>query len=317
MSTSVFVGIDVAKAHLDVAVRPSGELQRFAHDADGLEALLEFVSTQGPELIVLEATGGLETTLAAVLAQATLPVVVINPRQARDFAKATGQLAKTDRLDAAILAHFGEAVRPQPRVLKDKSLQELTALVTRRRQLVGMLKAEQTRLHSASPTIHPDIREHIRWLNKRLKDTDGQLRRRIRESDLWRTQDELLQSAPGVGPVLSMTLLTQLPELGSLSARQVAKLAGLAPLNRDSGAFRGARCTWGGRAQIRAALYMATISAIRYNPQIKPFYERLRANGKKPKVAITACMRKLLVILNAMARSQSSWREHCPQHSCC
>ena len=317
MTSPVFVGIDVSKATLDVAQRPCGEYQRFAYDTDGLDALVVLMRALRPELIVIEATGGLETALAAVLANASLPLVVVNPRQVRDFARATGQLAKTDRIDAAVLAHFAEAVRPPPRALKDEALQQLAAIVTRRRQLLDMLKSEQNRLHGANPEVRKDIQQHVHWLRKRISDTDDQLRKRIRQSPAWRAHDELLQSVPGVGPVLSMTLLTELPELGALSRKQVAKLAGLAPLNRDSGTFRGTRCIWGGRARVRAVLYMATVSAIRFNPAIRAFHERLRAAGKKPKVALTACMRKLLVLLNAMARDKTPWREPSAQHSCC
>jgi transposase len=312
-----FIGIDVSKAHLDVAVRPSGERKRFEQDAE-IEELVRFLKTRSPTLIVLEATGGLEMTACAALASAGLPVVVVNPRQVRDFAKATGQLAKTDTLDAGSLAHFAEVVRPEVRPLKDAQLQALEAIVTRRRQLVGMLTQEKNRLAMCPPSLHKDLKAHIRWLEKRVADTDGQIRTRIRQTPVWRDKDDLLQSVKGVGPVLSMTLLTNMPELGTLSRKQVAALAGVAPLNRDSGTYRGTRRIWGGRAQVRAVLYMATVAAIRSNPDIKRFYQRLIAAGKKPKVALTACMRKLLTILNAVLKHRTPWQPaSLPQHSCC
>jgi len=263
-----------------------------------------------PALVVLEATGGMELPLVGALAAAGLPVVVINPRQAREFAKATGRLAKTDAIDAQVLAHFAEAVRPRLRPLADAAAQELSALMTRRRQLIEMLTAERNRLRTAAPAVRPDIQEHIRWLERRLADLDGDLSQTIRSSDIWREKDDLLQSAPGVGPVVSTTLLADLPELGALNRKEIAALVGVAPLNRDSGTLRGRRTVWGGRSKVRSALYMATLVATQRNPVIRIFYQRLLSAGKPKKVALTACMRKLLTILNAMIRSRTPWPAH-------
>jgi transposase len=261
-----------------------------------------------PTMVVLEATGGLEVTLVAALAQAKLPVVVVNPRQVRDFAKATGKLAKTDAIDAAVIAHFGDAVRPEIRPVKDEQAQELAALLARRRQLVDMLTAEKNRLSTASKRVRNDIQAHIAWLEKRLKEVDTDLAESIKEIPAWRHRDEILRSTPGVGPVLSVTLLAGLPELGSLNRREVAHLVGVAPLNRDSGQHKGKRSVWGGRDEVRCVLYMSTLSAVRCNPVIRAFYNRLIGAGKKQKVAITACMRKLLVILNTMVKNGNAWR---------
>jgi transposase len=304
-----FVGIDVAKAHLDLAIWPSEQTDRLAHDTAGITALIEQMQALGPQLIVLEATGGLEVALTAALAHARLPVVVVNPRQVRDFARARGVLAKTDRIDAAVLARFAEAIRPEPRPLKDAQTQELTALLTRRRQLVEMLTMEQNRRRTARKRVRRDIDAHIRFLERRLHDTDHELRRLITDSPLWRESEDLLRSVPGVGRVMVMTLLADLPELGQLNRRQIAALAGLAPFNRDSGQWRGTRAVWGGRAQVRAVLYMATLTATRCNPVIAAFYQRLRAEGKPAKVALTACMRKLLTILNAIMRTRTPWQQ--------
>lgn len=309
-STLLFVGIDVAKEHLDTALRPSGERWASTNDARGISTLCRRLQQQAPTLIVLEATGGLEMPLAGALAAARLPVVIVNPRQVRDFAKATGQLAKTDTLDAAVLAHFAEAVRPPVRPLPDAATQALDALLTRRRQLLEMRTAEQNSLGSATPSVRKEIQAHLTWLDRRLAALDEELGRTIRESPVWRTQDTLLQSAPGVGPVLARTLLASLPELGTLNRKQIAALVGVAPFNRDSGTKRGRRAIWGGRAVVRAALYMATVAASRCNPVIKAFYTRLLAAGKAKKVALTACMHKLLLILNAMVKHQTPWREN-------
>jgi transposase len=303
----VYVGIDVSKARLDIAVRPGTETWTVAPDEAGLAALVKRLTALAPALVVLEATGGLEAPVVSALAAAGLPVVVVNPRQVRDFAKALGRLAKTDPLDAEVLARFGEAVRPEPRPLKDAQAQELDALLTRRQQLVGMLSAEKNRLGQARGRVKRDIEAHIRWLEKRLTEVDGDLKHLMEASPLWRAEEDLLCSVPGVGPVLALALLADLPELGRLNRRQIAALAGVAPFNRDSGRFRGTRAIWGGRARLRALLYMATLAAVRSNPLIRPFYQRLRAAGKKPKVALTACMRKLLTILNAMVRSGTRW----------
>jgi transposase len=304
----VFVGIDVSKAQLDVALRPTEERWPVSQDEPGIALLVERLRTIQPALIVLEATGGLEVPVAGALAEAGLPVVVVNPRHARDFAKATGRLAKTDPLDAQGLAHFAEAVRPTPRPLPDAQAQALSALLTRRRQLVQMLTAEQRRLQSAPHRIRADIQAHISWLERRLARTDEDLAAAIRSSPLWRAKDKILQSMPGVGPVLSRTLVAEVPELGLLNRQEIAALIGVAPFNCDSGTLRGKRVIWGGRAHVRAVLYMSTLSAVRHNPVLKTFYERLRAAGKAAKVALTASMRKLLTILNAMVKHRTCWQ---------
>jgi len=302
-----YIGIDVAKAHLDLAVHLSGEPWRVANDEAGISAIVTHLRELTPTLVVLEPTGGLELPLTAALAAAELPVAVVNPRQVRDFAKATGRLAKTDRLDARVLAHFAYGVQPTPRPLPDAQTQELAALVTRRHQLVQMLTAEKNRLASTRPLLRQRVQAHIRWLKQELADTDKGLSSTIQDSPLWRAKDDLLQSAKGVGPVVSITLMAELPELGTMEHQQIAGLVGLAPLNRDSGLLRGKRRIWGGRARVRAALYMATLVATRHNPVIKAFYQRLLAAGKVKKVALTACMHKLLTILNAMVKHNRPW----------
>ena len=303
-----FVGIDVAKAQLDIALRPSGERWAVPNDADGVATLVERLQTLHPTLIVLEATGGLERPATAALATARLPVVVVNPRQARDFARATGQLAKTDALDARALAHFADVIRPTPRPLPDAQTQELRALLGRRQQLIGMRTAEQNRLAGVHERLRQDIEAHIAWLNARLATLDDDLETVLRASPLWWENDDLLQSAKGIGPVCARTLLLELPELGTLTRQQIAALVGVAPLNCDSGTLRGRRTTWGGRAHVRTVLYMSTLVATRYNPRIKAFYERLLAAGKVKKVALTACMQKFLTILNAMLKHRTPWQ---------
>ena len=303
----VFIGIDVSKEKLDVAVRPMGEFMSFSNNEDGISCVVDFVKSFFPSLVVLEATGGLETAAVGMLADKGLPVVVINPRQVRDFAKATGKLAKTDAIDAHLIARFGEAVRPELRLLKDQEAQKLTALITRRRQIVEMITAEKNRLNTAPKWTSKDIQTNISWLEKCLKKVDKDLKNLLKKSPVWREKDEILQSTPGVGPVLSMTLLSGLPELGNLNRKEIAALVGVAPLNRDSGLFRGKRMIWGGRANIRSVLYMSATCAMRFNPTIRIFYERLRLAGKLHKVAITACMRKLLVILNTMIKNRTYW----------
>lgn len=302
-----FIGIDVAKAQLEFACRPSGETGTVANDDGGIRALVERGQALAPTLIVLEATGGYEAAVVAALATAGLAVVVANPRHVRDFAKATGQLAKTDAIDAQVLALFAERVRPAPRPLPDEAAQALDALLTRRRQLVEMLVAERNRLLVARPAVRRDLQQHIRYLERRLREADDDLHTAVKTSPLWRVRDDLLQSVPGVGRVVSLTLLAELPELGRLSSKEIAALVGVAPLNRDSGTLRGKRLVYGGRAPVRAVLYMAALVASKCNPVIRAFYQRLRAAGKPAKVALTACMRKLLVILNAMARSGTPW----------
>jgi transposase len=307
-ATPCFVGIDVAKAQLEMALRPTGERWTVGNDDAGIAALVARLQALPPTLIVLEATRGYQRAVVAALAAAGLPVAVVNPRQARDCAKATGQLAKTDALDARALAHFAEAVRPTPRPLPAAQANELRALLARRRPLVAMRTAAQNRLGNAPPRLHTDIQAHITWLNTRLAALDDDLDTTLRTSPVWREREELLRSVPGMGPVCTRTRLLDLPELGTLSRQRLAALVGVAPLNRDSGTLRGTRTIWGGRAQVRTILYMSTLVAVRYNPVLKACYERLRAVGKAAKVALTACMRKLLTILNAMVKHQTPWQ---------
>src|SRR5918911_5543302 len=307
MRAGVFIGIDVAQATLEGAVRPTGKQWRVANDAAAIEGLVVRLRDLGPALIVLEATGGLELPLLAALGSAGLPVVAVNPRQVRDFAKALGKLAKTDAIDAQVLAHFAEAVRPAVRPLPDAATQALAALVTRRRQLVEMLVAEENRRRSAPVAIRADIQAHIALLRKRLKDLDTELGQALRASPLWREREDVLRSVPGIGPTVTATLLAELPELGTLGRKQIAALVGVAPLKRDSGTLRGKRSVWGGRATVRAALYMATLVATRHNPVIRALYARLLAVGKLKKVALTACMHKLLTILNALMKHRTRW----------
>lgn len=309
MTKPCFIGIDVSKAMLDVARLPDEHSWQFARDDTGIRALLDLLAPLQSQRIVVEATGGLETPVVSALAAADLPVVVVNPRQAHEFAKATGALAKTDAIDARLLAHLGQALQPAIRLLKDASTQALQALLARRRQLVDMLSMEKNRLHGASVCVRPDIQAHIAWLLQRLKDVDGDLQSMIEATAAFQLKDDIIRSLPGAGRVLSLTLLAGLPELGQLNRRQIAALVGVAPLNCDSGTWHGTRRIWGGRAAVRTVLYMATITAIRCNPTIRSFHDRLRAAGKKPKVAITACMRKLLTILNAMIRSNAAWQQ--------
>jgi transposase len=306
--SQLFVGIDVAKAQLDIAVRPTGARWAVTNDEAGIAALVAHLQAVVPTLIVLEATGGYQRAVVAALAAVCLPVVVVNPRQARDFAKATGQLAKTDTLDARALAHFADAVRPAPRPLPDAQLEELRALLARRRQLIAMRTAEQNRLSGAAPRLRADIQAHITWLTDRLATFDDDLDTTLRASPVWREREELLRSAPGIGPVCARTLVLDLPELGSMSRQRIAALVGVAPFNRDSGTRRGTRTIWGGRAHVRATLYMSTLVAVRYNSVLKACDERLCAAGKAKKVALTACMRKFLTILNAMVKHQTPWQ---------
>jgi transposase len=308
MAKAVFVGIDVSQAHLDWVVRPAGQPQRTAKEAAAIDTLIGQLQQQAPTLIVMEATGGLEWPVAAALAVAGLPVAVVNPRQVRRFAEATGQLAKTDRLDAAVLAHFAEAIRPPVRRLPDAQTQALSALLTRRRQLLEMLTAEKNRLLRASAVVQPRLEAHITWLTQELADLDGDLGQAVQASPIWCAKEALLRSVPGVGPVLARTLLFELPELGCLTSKQLAKLVGVAPLNRDSGRQQGKRQIWGGRSTIRSALYMGSLAATRYNPVIKRYYQRLLTAGKPKKVALVACMHKLLTILNAMLKHNTAWQ---------
>lgn len=310
MSASpLFVGIDVAKAELVVALGPSRDLLAVPNDESGIRQVLEHLQAASPALIVLEATGGYETAAVAALAAAGLPVVVANPRQVRAFAKAMGILAKTDNIDAHVLALFAERVRPPIRPLPDEALRMLDALLTRRRQLIEMLVAERNRLAHALPPVEKSLKQQIRWLERRLADVDSDMDQAIQQSPVWRAKEDLLRSVPGVGPVVSRTLLADLPELGALNRKQIAALVGVAPLAKDSGTLRGKRMVWGGRAPVRAVLYMGALIASRHNPVIRDFYQRLVAAGKPKKVALTACMRKLLVILNTMVRNNTRWGE--------
>ena len=314
-----FVGIDVSKAQLDVAVRPTGKRWTLPYDQTGIEGLIPQIVDLEPALVLLEATGGLELPLVAALAAAALPVVVVNPRQVRDFAKATGTLAKTDTLDAGVLAHFADAVRPEVRPLKDAETQVLNSLTARRHQVMTMLVSEKNRLGTAIGAVSPRIEAHIAWLEQELNDLDKGLRQTLRRSPVWREKDDLLRTVPGVGEQLSLTLLANLPELGTLNRRQIAALVGVAPYNRDSGTLRGKRAVWGGRSRVRAVLYMGALVASRHNPAIRDFYQRLLAAGKPKKVALVASMRKLLVILNGMLKHGSPWcdmTQPVAAHSC-
>ena len=307
----VSVGVDVSKATLDVQVRPTDAQWRAANDDDGIRDLVAQLRAFVPAQIVIEATGGYERAVVGALAAAGLPVVVVNPRAVRDFARATGQLAKTDQLDAGILARFAEQVRPAIRPLADAEHQELEALLTRRRQLIEMLTAEKNRLQQVfvvrGARVKKSLTAHLASLTRALGRADTALAELVPQSPIGRARDEMLQSTPGVGPVLSFTLLAALPELGTLDRKAIAALVGVAPLNRDSGIFRGKRMIHGGRAPVRTALYMGALVATRHNPVIRAFYQRLLAAGKPKKVALTACMRKLLIILNAMLRQQAAW----------
>lgn len=308
----VFVGIDVSKARLDVAVQPGGGVWNCSNDEVGFAALVERLKPLTPTLVVLEATGGYQAPLAAALSVEHIPVAVVNPRQVRDFAKATGQLAKTDVLDALVIARFAEAVKPEPRSLPDEETRELQGVVSRRRQLVEMITAETNRMGTALPPVRRDIEEHVAWMKKRLKDVDEDLYTRLKKSPLWRVKEQLLRSAPGIGPVLSSTLLAEMPELGRLSGKKIAKLVGVAPFNRDSGTLRGRRFIGAGRDEVRRVLYMGTLAAMRFSPSMRAFRDRLRASGKPGKVIVVACMRKLLVRLNAMMRDGVAWAEDVP-----
>lgn len=308
MSTECFVGIDVSKDTLDIGLYPTLETLRVPNDQNGLDELIKRLEPIAPQLIVFEATGGYETLAVSSLAVAGLAVVVVNARQIRDFAKSIGQLAKTDVIDAGVIARFASAVRPELRAVKDNRTQELTGLVARRRQIVEMIVAETNRIRTTSRRTRRDIQTHIHWLQKRLDQIDAEIKHDIQNGPLWRTTDQILQSTPGVGPTTSAMLISCVPELGQLNRKKIASLIGVAPLNRDSGRFKGRRMIWGGRAQVRSVLYMSTLSAIRFNPIIRQFYQRLRNAGKCFKVALVACMRKLLIILNAMVRDQTKWR---------
>lgn len=303
-----FVGIDVSKNMLDVGCYPSRNTQQVAYDDVGIQKIHAYFQEVRPALIVLEATGGLETQITSELIALGWQVCVINPRQARDFAKATGVLAKTDRMDALVLAHFAQAIRPQVRPIKDQDTRALGELVNRRRQLLEIHVQERLRMHTVvSQAARDSLQEHMSWLEKRIQDLDSDLTKRLRQSDVWRKKDDLLKSIPGVGKVVSVTLLARCPELGLLNRREIAALIGLAPMAKDSGKSRGKRFIWGGRSDVRAVLYMAALSAMRFNPVIKVFAQRLKAAGKPAKVVIVACMRKLLTIMNVMLKNNTEW----------
>jgi len=304
---AVYVGVDVAKDTLDVAVSSSRETRQFPNDYEGITQAIRHIASLQPAGIILEATGNLEMPLAAALQAECLPVVIINPRQVRDFARATGALAKTDAIDARILALFGLRIKPDMRPLPDKQAREMGSLLTRRRQLMEMLIAERNRLSRADEDVQPKIKDHIKWLKEALSDINNDLERRIQSSPSWHEKDNLLRSVPGIGKVVSTTLLIELPELGQLNRRKIAALVGVAPLNRDSGTMRGKRTVWGGRPALRAVLYMAALVATKCNPVIAAFYRRLLDAGKAKKVALVACMRKLLTMVNAMMRARTVW----------
>lgn len=304
-----FVGVDVAKDKLDVHVRPSEEAFVVPRDHKGLAELVEKLKGLGPDLVLLEATGGFERMVAAALAGAQLPLVVVNPRQIRDFARASGRLAKTDAIDAAVIARFGEAMRPEPRPVPNAEAEALDELVGRRRQILEMIVAENARKRSTSSRrIIREIDRHLAYLQKLLDELDKDMDGAIRSSPAWREAENLLTSVPGVAKRTARSLIAELPELGRLSRRQIASLVGVAPMNRDSGKMRGKRTIRGGRAQVRSALYMAALASTRCNPVLRPAYQRLRAAGKPAKLALIAIARRLLVILNAIVRDQTPWR---------
>jgi transposase len=304
----IFVGIDVSKDWLDVAALPSKEKWQYSNDEAGISKLVASLKKLFPVLVVMEPTGGLEAMVAASLTSEGINLAVVNARQVRDYARATGKLAKTDKLDALVMAEFAAVINPPVRQLRDEESEEIKAMVSRRRQILEMLTAEKNRLAIARKHLKPGILAHIEWLKKEVADLDRDLRQRIESSPIWRVKDNLLQSIPGVGRVLSATLLAELPELGKLNRRQIAALVGVAPFNRDSGTMRGKRSVWGGRASIRAVLYMATLASTRFNPVIGSFYQRLLSKGKAKKVALVACMRRLLTIMNAILKNQRAWQ---------
>jgi transposase len=308
INQAVFMGIDVSKLHLDIAVRPTNERFQTENTSEGIAQWVTQIQALRPTLVVLEATGGWEIAVTVALAAAEIAVAVVNPRQVRDFAKFLGRLAKTDKIDAVILARFAEAIQPEPRTLPDEQTQQLKAILVRRRQLIEMLVAEKNRLGLTHAMIKPHLQEHIIWLEQEVADIDQDLHQRLRNSPLWREKEDLLRSVKGIGPVTATTLLAELPELGQLNRKQIAALVGVAPFNCDSGNMHGRRAIWGGRACVRNVLYMAALSACRFNPVIRTFYDHLIQAGKLKKVALVACMRKLLTILNAMLRSGKPWQ---------
>ena len=312
MENKVYVGIDVSKDKVDVALFPDGVTWTVAQDEAGLEELVRKLKKIKPELVVLEATGGYETRVATMMAVVGLPVSEVNPRQVRDFARAKGILAKTDRLDACVISQFAEAMKPEVRYLADEESREMAAMMSRRRQLVEMMTAEKNRLHTCHPNLLAKVKEHLEWLQQCLAELDQEIQAKIQNAEIWREKDDLLQTVPGIGKVTSSTLLIELPELGQVNRKKIGALVGVVPFNRDSGKYKGTRGIWGGRSSVRSALYMATLSAIRFNPVIKSFYEKLLARGKIKSVALTACMHKLLTILNAMIAQSRPWDPICP-----
>jgi transposase len=304
----IFVGIDVSKSWLDVAVHEQEEVLRTGNDDPGIASLVKRLKKWTPSLIILEPTGGFEMLVVAELTHAGLPVVVINAKRVRDFARATGRLAKTDKLDAKVLAHFAAAVRPPLRNLPSEEAEQLTALLTRRKQVLEMITVEKNRLVTVRAKMRSDIQAHLQWLSKHLKELDKEIEEFVENSPVWKEKDALLQTVPGVGRVTSATLLGMLPELGQLNRQEIAALVGVAPMNKDSGRQHGKRRVFGGRADVRSILYMASLAATKFNPVIRKFYQRLLKHGKEKKVALTACMRKLLVILNSMMHSNQPWR---------
>lgn len=307
-TAEIFIGIDVSKAQLDVAVHAPVSHWQAENTEAGIAELVNRLQAMHPTLIVLEATGGFELRLVAELAAVKLPVVVTNPRRVRSFARATGKLAKTDKLDAQMLAHYAAALRPEVRPLPTDQEEQLTALLTRRRQIVEMLTIEKNRLHTVRPTMRADIEEHIAWMIEKLDGLDNDIDDLLQSSTLWQEKATLLKSVPGIGRITASTMLAMLPELGTLNRQEIAALVGVAPVNKDSGRKQGKRRIYGGRAPVRSVLYMAALSATKHNPKIKKFYEHLLKQGKEKKVALTACMRKLLVIVNAMLRTKQAWR---------
>jgi transposase len=303
-----FVGIDVSKATLDVAIWQPEQSWQVSNDSQGARKLLQRLQELGPNLVVIEATGGYEKLIVAELVLAKLPVSVVNPKRVRDFARSVGQLAKTDKIDARILAQFAQAVRPIPRPLRTEEEERLSALVSRRRQIIDMLTAENNRLGTAHQTTRKRMEKHIEWLQQEVADIESEIDQFIQGTPLWKQKDELLRTVPGIGEVTAYTILADLPELGTLNRQEIAALVGVAPLNKDSGIKRGKRRVFGGRETVRNVLYMAALSAARFNPTIKTFYDRLIKAGKEKKVAIVACMRKLLVMLNSIIRHQRAWQ---------
>jgi len=308
MKEKIFIGIDISKSQLDIYVRPTGQSWKTGNNEKEIRDLVKKLKELEPTLIVLEATGGLENSLSGALTSEQMPVVVINPRQVRDFAKAIGRLAKTDAIDAEVIAHFGEAVKPKLKPLSDKETQDLKAFNTRRREIINILTAEKNRYQSAPPCLKSDIKEHIDWLQHRLADIDNSIASKIKSNPVWKEKDEIIQSMDGIGPVISHTIISGLPELGQVNNRKIAALIGVAPYNCDSGVLKGRRIIWGGRSEVRSVLYMGALRATRCNSVISEFYNRLIKAGKAPKVAIAACMRKIITILNTMIKNKTLWK---------